>query len=353
MHLKWESQTNINTGVTTMTCSDKVDFVAVEECMKVDFTDTQTNSVGGSESMDRYNIYFDGTWIAETSNLAFPGDGDQDHPELAFNDPNWSSSSTRVEDVSPGSHQITFDFAEHSGANNGGEAWIRLYQGVSSGVCGDPHFVGFNGEGYDFMGEPDEYYNIITSERFQLNAHFAKTVLADGHVMESEGELLTLVDEVGIQVNGHKVFFSVNGTAQVDGEDIALDTIMPLGDGAYLGFRKGNKFDDALGSSVPKNLRQKWFGDEVHTPEFVGTVGLFGMVTTFYTVTTPRLPGVTFMDMDFFRPSYFRNYEMHGIVGQTNQGSVEERGVFDPVEGVDADYQVSDIWGTDFEANLF
>jgi len=47
-----------------------------------------------------------------------------------------------------------------------------------SSVC-DPQFTGFQGQNYQVHGMPDEYFNLITSQQFQLNSKFV--YLANGN----------------------------------------------------------------------------------------------------------------------------------------------------------------------------
>ena len=54
---------------------------------------------------------------------------------------------------------------------------VDLYKRREPQVKGDPHFVGFRGQKYDFHGEVDGVFNIITDINFHLNARFVNADL--------------------------------------------------------------------------------------------------------------------------------------------------------------------------------
>ena len=54
---------------------------------------------------------------------------------------------------------------------------VDLERQLPPSVSGDPHFVGFRGQRYDFHGVADGVFNLITDTNFHLNARFVNADL--------------------------------------------------------------------------------------------------------------------------------------------------------------------------------
>jgi len=59
-----------------------------------------------------------------------------------------------------------------------------IYEGDSGNILNDPHFLGLNGHKYDFQGEPNKVFALISEPHVQVNARFrhgskGSTVMGD------------------------------------------------------------------------------------------------------------------------------------------------------------------------------
>src|SRR5258708_1475632 len=79
-------------------------------------------------------------------------------------------------------------------------------------TVGDPHFYGFEGESFDFMGKPNRYYNLLTDTEVQVNAYFI-------YWATSGADNFTVTEQIGILVNDHRIQINPAGLT-VDGCEI-------------------------------------------------------------------------------------------------------------------------------------
>lgn len=206
-------------------------------------------------------------------------------------------------------------------------------QGIEDGQKGtgkeDPHFVGGDGEIYDFMGEPDKYYNILSDKRIQFNSKF--TEWKGGQV--KDGFKPTVMSEAGIQLNGKKIEFKVGSDGPtVDGVKLELNTPKDLGHGCTA----------------------TWDGTNltVTSPE--------------YRIVITKVPNENGdylnHEVTTIRP-YDDSVNPHGILGQTFDQNTEQKNTGNTtnstyqggsvIDGSYTDYDVTDLWATDFSYNVF
>jgi len=65
-------------------------------------------------------------------------------------------------------------------------------------VIGDPHFIGFKGQKYDFHGRAYKVFNLITDTNFQMNAQFVNANLRPKKTK-------TYLGEVGVKIGANLI----------------------------------------------------------------------------------------------------------------------------------------------------
>lgn len=194
---------------------------------------------------------------------------------------------------------------------------------AQTGAGGDPHFVGFNGEHYDFMGAPDKWFVILSDPELYINAKlvalpgnswgtfFGKISIgyANNQVMVTR-----LQDRIGLVAtcNGNRIGPGF-GSLRIEGQDLVLETSRYIIRVSRVYYERD--WDDSL-NGVPHldllvELGSEW-------TKGIGTHGVLGQ-----TATTP-------------------------VVGIPT-GGCQGEGI---IEGVWTNYQVSGPWATDYTYNL-
>eukprot|EP00028_Trichosphaerium_sp_Am-I-7-wt_P001847 CAMPEP_0168531020 /NCGR_PEP_ID=MMETSP0405-20121227/15113_1 /TAXON_ID=498012 /ORGANISM="Trichosphaerium sp, Strain Am-I-7 wt" /LENGTH=305 /DNA_ID=CAMNT_0008555571 /DNA_START=335 /DNA_END=1249 /DNA_ORIENTATION=+ len=112
------------------------------------------------------------------------------------------NNPTDIRTLSIGSGSESYIWAFSSVELDGTASFSYSLQ-VLSQVQGDPHFVGFLGQKYDFHGESGSIFNLVTDNNFQLNAFF---VDADLRRMKNK----TYMGQLGFRIGNDKIFFGCN-----------------------------------------------------------------------------------------------------------------------------------------------
>jgi hypothetical protein len=95
-------------------------------------------------------------------------------------------------------------------------------EGTTTGrVWGDPHFEGFDGEKFDFMGKAGSTYNILKDRGINFNAEFGK--FGDGNA--------TVMKKVGLEICGNQLEWSANGKPTLNGRELKEGESFDLGGG--------------------------------------------------------------------------------------------------------------------------
>mmetsp|Transcript_1257 Transcript_1257/g.1399 ORF Transcript_1257/g.1399 Transcript_1257/m.1399 type:complete len:427 (+) Transcript_1257:46-1326(+) len=282
-------------------------------------------------------------WIADGLNTT--GDGLSRLATTFVNDPNgiW-----------------TLNFSDSILGDTGTIHDFALVFGPSAGGGGDPHFLSFQGETFDFYGVGDGVYNLLSSETVQINSRFAKTQRADGMVLvdpANNNRAFTLMEEIGIKFKdqtGPRLTVTSTGMALVNGEPM-------LAEGQKTRTVKWSMGATEMGSItfslVNETVTQPWgpLQQEVVARAVVTLpdISLEVLVCRLEEV----YPGIPFLDFDLKRVSNDLKAGMHGIVGQSVHGTQAERGLANEVftEGHDSDYVVmgNDLFGDKFTFNRF
>jgi hypothetical protein len=92
-------------------------------------------------------------------------------------------------------------------------------------IQGDPHFVGFDGRKFDFHGEANSVFNIISDENMQLNALF----VASDRVKKTK----TYLGSLGLTVGENQLYVACDREKgerimKFNGEDLRTNEVLPL-----------------------------------------------------------------------------------------------------------------------------
>jgi hypothetical protein len=199
----------------------------------VAFFNTRTAGDGGPQCLaqDRTNLFSD----LDLQNLILHPDGTTNTFSRA-----WTGTDRSGHALMPDCQDWTSNSNSDVGANGhptmpGNGIWIwgsgqQSYQDrmcnnafpiycvdlpPSGSVSGDPQFIGFQGQRFQFHGFPDEYFNLISSPQWQLNSHFI--YLANGKSDYNEtthwSHPGTYIDELGFQIGKDRIAITA-GTRQ-------------------------------------------------------------------------------------------------------------------------------------------
>lgn len=218
-----------------------------------------------------------------------------------------------------------------------------------AGVGGDPHFFGFLGEKYEFAGEAGRVYNLLSDEGIQLNAEI-------GYWHWNRGKE-TIIRKLALKTENHRVLIDAGGNhLGTEGFSISVD-----------------------GASIaPSRIRQTYLGsdgwlrwyplaadDKFRLPlwERHQGVALIEIVLNDYKFEVLAVEeGKDKEGVWHKQPSRFLDFmagmlterRPHGLFGQSAHLRANQRSVADfAIEGQDADYEVSGLFGDDFAFNKF
>ncbi|KAK9828462.1 hypothetical protein WJX72_000138 [[Myrmecia] bisecta] len=202
--------------------------------------------------------------------------------------------------------------------------------------CGDPLMTGYDGRTFQFEGQAGHIYNLFTEQNHQLNVKMVEADLHDEAHAETGG---TFMDTLSFQYKDTIV------VAEVDAE--------------------GNMTVTMNGKVIPDKYYKELYDNEalVESEANFPGVGHLIVVTTPMIVVhiqsvkpyTDEFNQLNRGHIDFATTLLEKPREMHGVIGQTmfNKAKHPLLDMQFHGEGVDADYEVSTISGTDFKFNLF
>jgi len=251
-------------------------------------------------------------------------------------------------EISAGNHQAT----NSAPANTNLPLFSATPVGIvapGAGVGGDPHFFGFLGEKYEFAGEAGRVYNLLSDEGIQLNAEI-------GYWHWNRGKE-TIIRKLALKTDNHRVLIDAGGNhLGTEGFSISVD-----------------------GASIaPSRIRQTYLGsdgwlrwypltadDKFRLPlwERHQGVALIEIVLNDYKFEVLAVEeGKDKEGVWHKQPSRFLDFmagmlterRPHGLFGQSAHLRANQRSVADfAIEGQDADYEVSGLFGDDFAFNKF
>jgi len=205
-------------------------------------------------------------------------------------------------------------------------------------VGGDPHFTGLSGEEYDVMGEPDQWFNLVSDVNFQLNAYFVKGCASKN---------FTAIGALAMLVGDQRIFLNLTCDATLNETVSFIDvgSVNMIGPNGKYGY---------IHHILPQVFN-------IDTPDYYMSINPFIIDPAWQTVGKPFY-GTDCIIGYFNIQVELTNDERtpHGLLGQTahhihseplmNSQFKEGEG---EIEGVYTDYRVSGMYGTDFKYNRY
>lgn len=235
----------------------------------------------------------------------------------------------------------TLSYVSSDGTCNTWPATIQAVPFVG-GICGgDPHFVGFENDSFDFQGVPGKIYNFLSDYNCSLNALFGDYTNIPGTTYLEEVAILVGTEEVGFT----KIRFSSKGGIYVN------DKLMR---GKKQEFPSGL---DKVGS-VEINMNPNWQNllDDLPWTDGVFQNGIIVHTGTFKFRIARFLSSLSHMTIF----SRFTSLPVapHGIIGQTADFDGKPRISTGPngegvIDGKPEDYEVKDLFDTEFTFSRF
>jgi len=213
---------------------------------------------------------------------------------------------------------------------------------------GDVHFSGFEGERFDFQGEPNKFYNVISDFNLQVNAYFRRWNNTNGTVMERIGF------KIGTRMSNYTLLeMDEYGLTMIDGCELKEKRYFPLGVKNYQGYVEVTDQFEGYGDDIP---------DIRNAGTFEGACMLVNIGNYKFKVVLSSEP-VSSPDEDPYFVNLVseikgKNLRPHGIVGQTADFDGKPRIPTDDqgggiIEGTYQDYEVSSLFADDFKFNRF
>jgi len=184
---------------------------------------------------------------------------------------------------------------------------------------GDPHLVGFDGEKYDVMGTPNDFYNMISDKNFQYNTQF-----------KDWGNDTTVINKAGITIGKDKLEFDADADAPtLNGTAIALNKKTTLADGKSIALWNGTLF-------------------KVDSPEYEVQLSKDSDAKGKFLRSSASLVGDPFADG--VKPHGLLGQTADGIAGEKNSGVDRGKQGGTVIDGIVTDYEVKGLFDTAFKS---
>eukprot|EP00028_Trichosphaerium_sp_Am-I-7-wt_P004120 CAMPEP_0168524648 /NCGR_PEP_ID=MMETSP0405-20121227/10783_1 /TAXON_ID=498012 /ORGANISM="Trichosphaerium sp, Strain Am-I-7 wt" /LENGTH=477 /DNA_ID=CAMNT_0008546911 /DNA_START=301 /DNA_END=1734 /DNA_ORIENTATION=- len=239
------------------------------------------------------------------------------HVDTVFN-----MTSTNIVTV-----QRSFTCMDECGNNGTGFQFILL--NVAPEISGDPHFIGFLAQKYDFHGRPDKVFNLITASDIQVNALFL-----DSDLIKRE-KLRTYIGTIAIKTSKLRLKIGCNRT-EASRFVIVNDEIMRAGEKLTFGqvtIKRSSAENDRTVLSTPAIELSMRFSASTYSSCHIN------LRSKLISKTASHMHGVLGQTAD---------PETAFLVGEGDQGA----GL---IEGEWTDYQITgnDLFGDDFVFNEY
>jgi len=227
-------------------------------------------------------------------------------------------------------------------------------------IIGDPHFTGWNGKQFDFMGEPNKIYNAITHKNFQLNLKVKEREFLSVSSLEDLKfrEHNTFIGSIGIQTPNYQLAIHSSGAS-------------PNEEAGYVLVNHKMYDISTTKKTILENeeIKVSWVSNDVGKYHKNGRIaGVVKIETEEFDINVfIKEVGRDLLNPDSWNAHPFRYLEMtsslkhnkamvHGLLGQTAPKHELISEALDKVfqiEGSNTDYEVSHLFGNDFRFNLF
>ena len=223
---------------------------------------------------------------------------------------------------------------------------------VLASVVGDPHFIGFAGQMFDYIGEPQTSFNLLSDFDVQLNAHLY-LMKANHHTFISG----PVMNEIALLCDGHTVYINAGGYEKPELGYVTVDGVRLSGDKKVSFGRLSVHYKPILSQSKDIGLGGSDYlvGSVKIVIEDVYSFHVV-LVENGHNINKPEI-WVTALPrrfLDFTAHILDQSRHPHGVFGQTAHPDKNVPLYKWRIEGEESDYVLSDgLFGTGFKYNKF
>ena len=229
------------------------------------------------------------------------------------------------------------------------------------GIIGDPHFFGWDGQLFDFQGEPNKIYNAISHKNLQLNLKLKEKEFASVSTIEDLNTLAhnTFVGSIGLQSPDYDVAIHSGSSSTEDEAGYVLinHKMYQIRESGVVLDKEGLLIEWINYGSNTLHKSGKIAGIlHINTPDFEFKVYFLEQGRNLLALNEWNSHPFRFLELSASHKTPVGE-KMHGILGQTapkHSGELAKLSehIF-KLEGSNSDYEVSHLFGGDFKFNVF